>query len=253
VSTGPHLHFQLREKGGLYIDPLPLFQDKFNVQVLPSATNQDAPVRIPAYMPTQSTPNSNTSISSDTSGSADQQKEFQQLADKFGTDVPKFIQLNANQMIQNITKDGFDKLSPNNPLVNKFVAPFPTKTKIELKLAGISGISVSDSFFVDRLPFLFKVFGCFQIVEIVDSIGDDGWFTTLHAYFKFLWPMGRSAASAKTTTPSTAIQPSIFDPVVTPPDATATTLTVPPQAPNETDITGGISSPPNFSTLWKSQ
>lgn len=105
---------------------------------------------------------------------------------RFGKGVTNVIAASPSAMINLITRDGYAK----HPIPNSFVAPFPTTTSVEVQLQGISGISVSDAFIVDRLPFIFERYGVFQVTEISDTIIERGWTTRIRGYFKLIWLNG---------------------------------------------------------------
>jgi hypothetical protein len=105
---------------------------------------------------------------------------------RFGRGVTNVIAPSMSTMRNLITRDGYAK----HPTPNSFVAPFPTTTAVEVQLQGISGISISDAFLVDRLPFIFERYGVFQVTEITDSIADRGWTTNIRGYFKLIWLNG---------------------------------------------------------------
>jgi hypothetical protein len=97
--------------------------------------------------------------------------------------IEGLIHPNPSRMRREILKDGMSLTPPQN----NFIAPFPTTAKIELVIPGISGFSISDSFLVDKLPFIYEEYGCFQITQITDNITPEGWYTRLRAIFKLLW------------------------------------------------------------------
>jgi hypothetical protein len=105
---------------------------------------------------------------------------------RFGKGITNVLAISPSAMVNLITKDGYLK----HPVPNSFVAPFPTTTAVEVELQGISGISVSDAFLVDRLPFIFERYGVFQVTEISDTILERGWITKIRGYFKLIWLNG---------------------------------------------------------------
>jgi hypothetical protein len=105
---------------------------------------------------------------------------------RFGKGITNVLAISPSAMVNLITKDGYLK----HPVPNSFVAPFPTTTAVEVELQGISGISVSDAFLVDRLPFIFERYGVFQVTEISDTILERGWTTKIRGYFKLIWLNG---------------------------------------------------------------
>lgn len=115
----------------------------------------------------------------------DQEATNQKVEDvvtRFNNATLSLYQPNASVMINLITKDGFD----NYPSPNGYVYGFPTTTAVTIEILGMSGISISDCFFVDRLPFIFERYGVFQVIEITETIDDSGWLTKIKGYFKLL-------------------------------------------------------------------
>jgi hypothetical protein len=102
---------------------------------------------------------------------------------RFGNTIMGIIKPDRAAMVNEISRDGFK----NYPKINSFVAPIPTMTSITLKSLGIAGISITDGFLVDKLPFVFNQYGCFQITEINQHIDISGWYTTVDAMFRMLW------------------------------------------------------------------
>lgn len=114
-------------------------------------------------------------------------KHYEIVLQKFGSSFGPLIAMSRSQMISEITKDGYLSYPERS---NSFVVPFPTTTKVRLKLPGISGFSVSDAFLVERLPFIFEMYGCFQVVEFKDVITDSGWYTEVTGIFRLIWLNG---------------------------------------------------------------
>jgi hypothetical protein len=117
-------------------------------------------------------------------------KEADATTAKFGaSSVMKYIKTQPSSMIAEITKTGPQDYAARRP--NSFVAPFPTTTSVSVDIVGISGISVTDGFFVDKLPFIFERYGCFQVTEVSETVSPDGgWITRVSGYFKLLWMNG---------------------------------------------------------------
>ena len=119
-----------------------------------------------------------------------QSAEQQQLAawqanilERFGKQLIPLIALLPSKMIAEITKDGYLKHPAKS---NAFVAPIPTTTAVTLTIVGLSGISITDGFYVDKLPFIFEQYGVFQVTGLTEKITDRGWLTTLRGYFRML-------------------------------------------------------------------
>lgn len=102
---------------------------------------------------------------------------------RFGDPLPLVIELLPSNMTARIVSDGYNKY----PKPNGHVVAFPTTTTVTVTVQGTSGLSVSDGFFVDKLPFVFERYGVFQIVEISESITNKGWITKVRGIFKLLW------------------------------------------------------------------
>jgi hypothetical protein len=96
-------------------------------------------------------------------------------------------------MINSITKDAYTNMEQ----VNSFMSPFPTTTSVTVEIQGIAGISISDGFFVDKIPFVFEKHGVFQVTEISDAITPAGWRTKIRGYFKMLWYEGNGNTTAR--------------------------------------------------------
>lgn len=112
--------------------------------------------------------------------------KIKNITTRFGSSIINLIAPSESAMINLITRDGYLR----HPTPNSFVAPFPTTTSVEVELQGISGISVSDGFVVDRLPFIFERYGVFQVTEMTDVITGQGWKTKVRGYFKLIWLNG---------------------------------------------------------------
>jgi soluble lytic murein transglycosylase-like protein len=116
-----------------------------------------------------------------------QKKHKDEIAGRFGDVIVNYIELSPSSMVGRITRDGHEKY-PHVP--NSFVCPFPTTTAITLETVGIGGISVSDGFFVDKLPYIFEQYGCFQVTAVDEVVSPDGWKTRISGYFKLVWMNG---------------------------------------------------------------
>jgi murein DD-endopeptidase MepM/ murein hydrolase activator NlpD len=191
-STGPHLHFELRKPDGIaYADTIRSL-DKTGI-----LKKTDKVVAALNYAKATSgqndTPNTATpEIPSITEAQAVNQAlryRREEVLGKFGSRVWTLTETNRSNMINRITITGYaDTTKPNS-----FVSPYPTTTSTTVEIMGIAGISVSDGFFVDKIPFTFEKHGVFQVTEVTDDITVKGWRTKVRGYFKMLWYDGQGA------------------------------------------------------------
>lgn len=107
------------------------------------------------------------------------------IATKYGNYMIGMIALNSSQMLRDIVRDGIN--NHDNFIVNGFLAPFPITTKIELKVPGISGMALYDGFFVDKLPYIYSLYGIFQATSITESVTPTGWVTEIGGIYRFLY------------------------------------------------------------------
>lgn len=201
-SEVAHLHFEML-KHGVPVNPVDSLAKLGNVAVKnpdgsetpykPQSNVQTSQANIP-YNPLQppKSPNvpSNTTVQNSEGQLIDPAlKRDNEYKIKFGNNILNLIYPTVSLLRNKITQDGYENIKSNKP--NAFISPFPTKTSVELKIQGIAGISISDGFMVDKLPFIFANYGVFQVTEISDSITHSGWYTTIRGYFKLLWTDGR--------------------------------------------------------------
>lgn len=102
---------------------------------------------------------------------------------RFGDETLIIVQPMVSTLVNMITKHGLE----NYPTPNGFVGGFPTTTIVNIDVLGIAGMSISDGFFVDKLPFIFERSGVFQTTELTDNISENGWVTTIRGVFKLCW------------------------------------------------------------------
>jgi len=115
----------------------------------------------------------------------EQEKEWEKnISTRFGSQIIPLVALSATKMIARITKDGYEQHGFGKS--NGFVAPIPTSTSVVLTMLGIGGISISDGFYVDKLPFIFEEYGCFQTTEINEVINQQGWRTSVRGVYRLL-------------------------------------------------------------------
>jgi len=65
-------------------------------------------------------------------------------------------------------------------------SPGALSISADFSLPGIAGLRVGELFWIDRLPAFYKAFGAFQVMSIEETIGPDGWQTSVHATFNYL-------------------------------------------------------------------
>jgi soluble lytic murein transglycosylase-like protein len=129
--------------------------------------------------------------STSTDEKAEQDAKANDIKNRFGDVLVRYIELSPSAMTGRITRNGHINY-PRFP--NSFVCPFPTTTSITLELVGIGGISVSDGFFVDKLPYIFEQYGCFQVTSVDEVVSPEGWTTRISGYFKLVWMNGEGPA-----------------------------------------------------------
>lgn len=89
----------------------------------------------------------------------------------------------------------------NGNFANAFgSAPGTLSIQADLTMPGINGLRVGELFWIDRIPTFYKVFGAFQIMNIEDTIGLDGWKTKINARFNFLGKKWKEAMVKKLET-----------------------------------------------------
>jgi hypothetical protein len=113
---------------------------------------------------------------------------------KFGHAMLAFIEPNKSDMISRLVRYGLSKTPPQN----NCVAPFPTTATIEITILGLSGISISDAFTVDKLPFIFDDYGVFQITAVTEQLDTTaGWTSKLRGIFRMMWFDGRGQEATR--------------------------------------------------------
>jgi hypothetical protein len=139
---------------------------------------------LPTNVPDVLIKNDSTSIES----SEEQIKEKNEdIIIRFGNPIIFLVETQPSAMVAKITRDGMN--NPNSP--NGFILGFPTTTAITVNLLGLAGISISDVFLCDKLPYIFEQYGAFQVLEVTEKITNRGWFTDIRGYFKLIWIEGK--------------------------------------------------------------
>lgn len=97
------------------------------------------------------------------------------------TTLFRYLEIFPDQMVANITN------TANGNGSNAFgAAPGSLSINAELTLPGINGLRVGELFWIDKVPSFYRIFGAFQIINIQDVIGRDGWTTKISAKFNYL-------------------------------------------------------------------
>jgi uncharacterized protein YcbK (DUF882 family) len=117
------------------------------------------------------------------------------IASRFGRTMLSVIEPTPSALKNKITTHGY----ANYPNPNNFVIGLPLTTKVGVSLLGISGISISDGFYVDKLPFIFEKYGVFQVTEMTQEITEKGWMTSITGIYRYLWVDGKPRHSTTTT------------------------------------------------------
>jgi murein DD-endopeptidase MepM/ murein hydrolase activator NlpD len=209
-STGPHLHYEVHVEGipkdpqsvkgtpNNYRSVNPLNPDEIEPITGPNDGNSDAGLDVSPQpgtafdaangdpfernTPLEQTITPDTQTIIDRNRAAEIKARRDYITMKFGDAMAAITAFNASDMIARITRSGYD--NPDRP--NNYVVPFPTSTKVSVKIVGLSGISISDGFLVDKIPFTYERYGLFQVIEVIDEITEAGWFTRITGYFKFM-------------------------------------------------------------------
>jgi murein DD-endopeptidase MepM/ murein hydrolase activator NlpD len=183
-STGPHLHFEIRNvSGDTAQNPEPLFVTQ-------------APANTP---PTPETPRSAQCRDCDAARQelaqtqllVQERKQTNTINQAFETltrnfpnlkAVYRYIEMMPALMVANIARRGAD-----GNRSNAFgAAPGTLSIAADFEMPGISGLRIGELFWMDRMPTFYRAFGAFQIISIEDTIGLDGWKTKIHSRFNFL-------------------------------------------------------------------
>ena len=93
----------------------------------------------------------------------------------------RYIEVFPEYMVASIANEA------NGVYANAFGAsPSALSITADFSLPGIAGLRVGELFWIDRLPAFYKAFGAFQVMSIEETIGPDGWQTSVHATFNYL-------------------------------------------------------------------
>jgi hypothetical protein len=93
----------------------------------------------------------------------------------------RYIEVFPEYMVASIANEA------DGVYANAFGAsPGALSISADFSLPGIAGLRVGELFWIDRLPAFYKAFGAFQVMSIEETIGPDGWQTSVHATFNYL-------------------------------------------------------------------
>lgn len=115
------------------------------------------------------------------------EREFPNLQKIF-----RYVEIFTDWMVSSITRSADDNSS------NAFgSAPGSLSINAEITLPGINGLRVGELFWIDKIPTFYRALGAFQIINIEDTIGPDGWKTKINAKFNYLGRAWRDAVKTK--------------------------------------------------------
>jgi murein DD-endopeptidase MepM/ murein hydrolase activator NlpD len=188
ISSGPHLHFEIRRGTGAKSDEFLTAADDLFTTAGPA---NNTPPPDPS---TAAECNTCNALRAELNQQQVLQQERQQIQsikkayETLGRDYPKLQQLYIYvealpaMMVANIARRGSD-----GNRSNAFgAAPGTLSIAADFEMPGISGLRIGELFWLDRMPTFYRAFGAFQIISIEDTIGLDGWKTKIHSRFNFL-------------------------------------------------------------------
>ena len=76
-------------------------------------------------------------------------------------------------------------------------SPGALSISADLTMPGINGFRVGELFWIDRVPAFYRAFGAFQVLSIEESIGLDGWKTTINSRFNYLGNKWKQATAKR--------------------------------------------------------
>lgn len=115
------------------------------------------------------------------------EREFPNLQKIF-----RYVEIFTDWMVSSIAGTANDNSS------NAFgSAPGSLSINAEITLPGINGLRVGELFWIDKIPAFYRALGAFQIINIEDTIGQDGWKTKINAKFNYLGLAWREAVKTK--------------------------------------------------------
>jgi hypothetical protein len=150
--------------------------------------------------------------------------QIREYAD-FGTAL-KWIELNIPAMVQKLNIDSIHDDKESIPFAHAFNSSNLTKATIDLTLPGIAGISLFQSFLVDKVPTVLDQ-GYYRITKVSHEFSiQQGWITKLTGRFVYV---GHSTNKKPEPKEVSSVAPSKFRGSLIPPRAVADNTRVTPR------------------------
>jgi murein DD-endopeptidase MepM/ murein hydrolase activator NlpD len=193
VTTGPHLHFEIRQ-GSPAINATTLID-----------LNPDALFTTNATNPRSVSPTASQYLDTlECVPCRDAEREIQRAAEQarqedrtrlaIGNRAERALRrfnnlrgiLRYNEIMPDIMVSRIARDSNGNESNAFGAAPGTLAIKANMKMPGIAGLRVGELFWIDRMPLFYRAFGAFQTMTIEDDITISGWTTSVSARFNYL-------------------------------------------------------------------